>query len=182
MCTAACANVVQLRVHLNNDLHWPSEIQVTDQMLALTIRSLSAISSSSSFFLCSKWTSIRVCNSNRSFSILFLWMSWERNKHRPNNRNKMNEITVSESGEKRLGWWTCIICCINLILNWKCYGMHSSEVSHLQAVALWIAKKCQIMLSNKPLPCPLAPQFLSLLSSSAFAVMHYRQTGDSITQ
>lgn len=44
----------------------------------ITILSLSPISSSSSFFLCSKWTSIRVCSSRRSFSILFLWMSWER--------------------------------------------------------------------------------------------------------
>lgn len=41
----------------------------------LTILSLSPISSSSSFFLCSKWTSIRVCSSRRSFSILFLWIS-----------------------------------------------------------------------------------------------------------
>lgn len=40
-----------------------------------TILSLSPMSSSSSFFLCSKWTSIRVCSSRRSFSILFLWIS-----------------------------------------------------------------------------------------------------------
>lgn len=42
---------------------------------ALTILSLRLMSSSSSFFLLSKWTSIRVCSSIRSFSILFRWMS-----------------------------------------------------------------------------------------------------------
>lgn len=41
----------------------------------ITILALSPINSSSSFFLCSKWTSISVCSSRRSFSILFLWIS-----------------------------------------------------------------------------------------------------------
>ncbi len=43
----------------------------------ITILSLRPISSSSSLFLCSKWTSIRVCSSRRSFSILFLWISYQ---------------------------------------------------------------------------------------------------------
>lgn len=47
----------------------------------ITILSLRPISSSSSFFLCSKCTSIRVCSSSRSFSILFLWISWPVNTH-----------------------------------------------------------------------------------------------------
>lgn len=42
---------------------------------ALTILSLRLMSSSSSFFLLSKWTSIRVCSSIRSFSILLRCMS-----------------------------------------------------------------------------------------------------------
>lgn len=41
----------------------------------LTILSLSAISSSSSFFLCSKWASIRACSSIRSLFWRFFWMS-----------------------------------------------------------------------------------------------------------
>ena len=54
-------------------LHFPKNCQYLSE---LTILSLRPMSSSSSFFLCSKCTSIRVCSSSKSFSIRFLWMSW----------------------------------------------------------------------------------------------------------
>lgn len=41
----------------------------------LTMRSFSAMSSSSSFLRCSKCTSMSVCSSSRSFSMRFRWMS-----------------------------------------------------------------------------------------------------------
>lgn len=67
----------------------------------LTIRSLSPISSSSSFFLCSKWTSISVCSSSMSFSIRFLWMSW-RNKRRWSDFPEVRLCSLSNSNWHRL--------------------------------------------------------------------------------
>lgn len=42
----------------------------------LTIRWVSLMSSSSSFFLFSKWASMSVCSSVRSFSMRLRWISW----------------------------------------------------------------------------------------------------------
>ena len=43
----------------------------------LTMRSVRPISSSSSFLRLSKWASIRLCSSVKSFSMRLRWMSWD---------------------------------------------------------------------------------------------------------
>lgn len=53
-----------------------------------TMRSVRSMSSSSSFFRFSKWASIRDCSSVRSFSIRFLWMSWNESDRDQNVSSK----------------------------------------------------------------------------------------------
>lgn len=72
-CLLHLKHINHILLHSNKPAAFAREAKVKEE---LTILSLRLMSSSSSFFLWSKWTSIRVWSSSKSFSMRFLWMSW----------------------------------------------------------------------------------------------------------